>query len=488
MTRAFVKNFLGSKQVAEEIAHRTYKLVPAYKRFLDEQGKDFSGAFDQLPLSDKKSYALAYPYQELLAESVQESFAIFRSSGSSGNSFYWPQLKSDYLTSHTTGRRFLENTFAIHEQKTLAIQGLALGGWIGGESTSLNLKNAARNAPYPFWVYSPGNNLDEIIQIIFQWESIVDQIILFIVPSAINHLHLKASQLGRSLPLKKLRYLVGGEPFTENIRISLQQNAGVEETSPFMLSSYASGDTGSIGTESLATVAIRTLLYRNNALATSLGIESPIPHFFHLAANNTFLEIVDNYFCVTRWQGIPLVRYVLYDQVALYSWKELKQAILTSDILDSQDDPWVTILSNASDELPDLIAVTGRADSCLIISGANLMEYMLDAAVKSEELKNLLTGIYRAQIFYESDRQYLKFDLELQVGIEIDTTKDNLIYHSLLRTLGQLEPSFLGIWKNVYSAWDNDPEKRVIRLNFLPWPSLSQSTEKAIKQRGIIKG
>ncbi|MEH1874299.1 hypothetical protein [Nostoc sp.] len=235
-----------------------------------------------------------------------------------------------------------------------------------------------------------------------------------------------------------------------------------------MFSLYGSADTGGLGMEFLATIALRKILYRNSALASSLGIESPIPHFFHFLATNTFVESVDGHLCVTRWQGIPLVRYILYDRVALYNWKEFKQAVLTSPYLDLEDQAWVKIISDSSDDLPDLLAVSGRGDSCLILGGANLTEYMLDAAVKCEELDEILTGLYRARIVEEADIQYLAFDLETRQGVESDAITLNRVYHSLVQTLGQLESYFLEAWKNVYSAWDNDSSKRILRLNFIP--------------------
>jgi phenylacetate-CoA ligase len=83
--------------------------------------------------------------------------------------------------------------------------------------------------------------------------------------------------------------------------------------------------------------------------------EAPIPHFFHFLATDTFVEAVDGCLCIIRWQVIPLVRYILYDKVTLYSWKELKQAVLSSKHLDSQNEALRHVLSEASLELPDLL-------------------------------------------------------------------------------------------------------------------------------------
>ncbi|MFE1747763.1 hypothetical protein [Coleofasciculus sp. H7-2] len=484
--RSFLKNSLGSKRIAENVYKRAQRNVPAYKQFLETQGTKAQVPFNQLPLSDKKSYALVYSFEELLAYDADKIYAIARSSGSSGNSFYWPILKSTSRFVGLKTRIFLERTFAVHQKKTLAIVGLSLGSSLGGVSFSGALNNMAANTPYPFWVFCPGVQHDDIIEMICKMNPFVDQIILFIVPSAIAHLHLKANEFKRSLPLEKLRYIVIGEPFPESIRNSLQNRAGIAEDTPFMFSMYASADTGGLGTESLASVALRKLLYRNQTLANSLGIKSPIPHFFHFIASNTFVEVVDGHFCVTRWQGIPLVRYILYDLVDLYSWRKLRKAILTSDNLDSQDEALVQIIAKSSAWLPDILAVTGRSDSCLILLGTNLTEYMLDEAVKCEELHDILTGLYRARIVYEEDQQYLEFKLELRQGVTPDEAVSGSVYYSLVKILGRVQPEFLDDWKRVFSAWDNVPGKRILQLNFLPWPALSQATEKAIKQRGIV--
>jgi hypothetical protein len=57
----------------------------------------------------------------------------------------------------------------------------------------------------------------------------------------------------------------------------------------------------------------------------------------------------------------------------------------------------------------------------------------------------------------------------------------------LVQALGREQPEFLDDWRNVYSTWDADPQRRILRLNCLPYPALSQRLEKDIKQRGIRK-
>ena len=148
MKKVLMTNFLGSKQLAEEVAQRAQKVVPAYKRFLEDKGLKPGEPFERLPQSDKESYALAYPFEELLADDYEEMLAIYSSSGSSGNPFYWPTLKSNRRSVTAGTRSLLEDWFAIDRKKTLAIVGLSLGSWRGGESISWALKTMALDTPY----------------------------------------------------------------------------------------------------------------------------------------------------------------------------------------------------------------------------------------------------------------------------------------------------------------------------------------------------
>ncbi|HIK12651.1 MAG TPA: hypothetical protein IGS52_20735 [Oscillatoriaceae cyanobacterium M33_DOE_052] len=487
MERAWEKHTLGWQLQGEKVARRVQQQVIAYRQFLANRGVNTNVEFHQLPVTDKQSYALAYPYEELLGGDREKILAIFRSSGSSGNPFFWPVLKPSSRFLPLATRLFLEQSFAIHQRKTMVIVGLGLGSWLPGEHFSWGVKNVAMQVSYPFWVFTPGTNFQEIIEMVQRLDNLVEQMIILITPAAISHLHLTAQELGKTLPVAKLKYVLLGEPFPESIRSYWQTEAGIPPETTFMLSMYGSADTGGLGVESLGSVAVRQILEQHPALAKELGITPPIPLFFHSIAFDAFLEIVDGSLCITRWQGIPLVRYMVYDKVAFYRWKKLKQAILTSKHLPPGDNPWVDVLAKSANWLPNIIAVTGRSDSCLILDGTNITEYMLDEAIRCPELQTLLTGIYRAKIIYAETRQHLALELETQVGVTINSPMSELIYHQLVQFLGRTQPVFLAKWKNDYSHWDADPDKRVLKLHFSPWPSLSQTTEYSIKQRGILR-
>jgi phenylacetate-CoA ligase len=483
--QSVILGHLGSKDSAARLLERAQACVPAYQRFLQSRDCLSPKVFEDRPLTDKQNYLLAYEYNDLLADEYENTFAIFASSGSSGHTFYWPQLKAMHQAAVPALRGFLERAFDISRRKTLAIVGLALGSWIGGEHVSWALKSIAVASPYPFAVFSPGNRHDEIIRMARQAERFVDQILLFVCPSAIAHLNLRAEASGTPLPLDKLRYVVLGEPFPESVRASLTARAGLDRWSALMLSIYGSADTGVLGAESPASVAVRRLLAENEGLRASLDIRPAVPHLFHCAAPDAYLESVGGELCITRWQGIPLLRYNLHDDVLLWRWPALRDAILRSPHLRPLEADLQQVVTAAGDELPDLLAVYGRSDRTVILCGTNLTETMIDQAVRSHALESFLTGVYTARLRYEGDRQRLEFDLEFRAGVPLDADKIDHVYSVLVEQLGRVQPEFCDDWQNVYRIWDSDPDKRILRLNCVAWPSLSQRAETQIKQRGL---
>jgi phenylacetate-CoA ligase len=467
----------------QAIATRAIQTVPAYKAFLEANGCPPDQPFEQLPPTDKDTYLRRYPFEELVGGDFDQTFTIFSSSGSSGHAFYWPQLKTGHATAAASLRGLLEGAFAIEQKRTLAIIGLALGSWIGGDHFSWAFKNVAAATPYPFAVFSPGNKHDEIIAIIHSATAMVDQFLLVCCPSAIGHLLLRAEQTGRPLPLEKLRYLVIGEPFPEFLRVDLERRSDRSLAEPVMLSVYGSADTGVLGFESPASIAVRRLCAEEPEFAAELGLPGAAPHLFHCADPDVCLETVAGELWVTKWQGIPLVRYNLHDHVHLLEWDQIADALPKA-----RNTTVRTFLENLPPTLPSrLLAVTGRSDSCLILCGTNLTETMLDHAIRSADLQSDLTGIYRASVIIEDGRQRLEIIAESPHDPAATPGLIDSIYQRLIVALGRVQPEFHDDWTSIYHQWDTDPSRRILKLTLLPWPALSSTGEKTIKQRGIVK-
>jgi phenylacetate-CoA ligase len=478
----FIRSSLGWRPLAERIARRAERRVPAYREFVAQGEKPH--AFTDRPLTNKDVYILRYPTSQLLADNHSEVFAIFRSSGTSGRALYWPCLRSYERYAVWGTRRYLESCFAIQHKRTLAIVADSLGSWVGGDQISWILKSVSLRVPYSLCVFAPGNKYTEIIDIITEGEPRVDQIILFLCPSDIRYLELAAESLGKTLPLSKLRYMLYGEPISERVRMSLQARAGVPPQEPFMLSSYASADTGMLGIESLESVALRKLLTLNEGLASELGFSEPVPHLFHYAALDAYLETIGGELCVTRWQGIPIVRYNLHDRVRMYRWRTLRKAVLKSNSIATCDEPLREVIRKRRMIPTDLIAVEGRSDA-LILCGSKFPESMLDEAIRTPGLESVLTGMYMARLGSRDNQQFLEFDLELRPGVTLDAEAADRVYDELVQALCRVQAEFRNDWKDVYRAFDRDPSRRILQLQWHPWPVLSRGFEGLPKHSSI---
>jgi phenylacetate-CoA ligase len=478
----FILSSLGWRRLAERIARRAERRVPAYQEFIAQGQKPC--AFMDRPLTSKDTYILRFPTSQLLADNHHEVFAIFRSSGASGGALYWPCLRRYDRYAAWGTRRYLESCFAIQHKRTLAIVADSLGSWVGGDQISWILKSVSLRVRYSFSVFAPGNKYTEIIEIITEVEPRVDQIILFLCPSDIRYLELAAESLGKTLPLSKLRYMLYGEPISERVRMSVQARAGVPPHEPFMLSSYASADTGMLGIESPASVALRKLLTLNEGLASELGFSEPIPHLFHYCAPDAYLETMGGELCVTRWQGIPIVRYNLHDRVRLYRWRTLRKAVLKSNSIATSDEPLREVIRKRRMILTDLIAVEGRTDA-LILCGSKFPESMLDEAVRTPGLESVLTGIYKARLGLRDGQQFLEFDLELRPGVTLEAGAADRVYDELIQALCRVQAEFRYDWEDIYRAFDRDHSRRILQLRWHPWPTLSQESETLPKRSSI---
>lgn len=469
------KHALGWRETGDEVLARSRKHVPAYQAFLDAHGLTGEVCFTDVPLTDKNNYLLLSDYGDLLANDCEEAFAIFSSSGSGGHAFYWPQLKEDYRWSCRRMRVFLETSFQINRYSTLVVVAMAMGSWIGGDYYSWVMKNVALEVPYRLTIISPGSNHQEVIDSIHFMGAFYQQVLVIICPSLIGYLRILADELEKPLPFHRLRFLTMGEAFPEALRLGLSRRAKQPVNQPLMFSIYGSADTGALAAESLASVALRQILYLNPAFAEANKMDVCPPHFFHYAATDAYIEVVNGELCVTRWQGIPLVRYNLHDHVQLMNWNVLREAVISYGVenLTTNSPACIDWIINSKD-YPDVIAVSGRSSSMLTLGGTNITESILNAAFQSECFSDLLTGIYRASVHMEGDRSFLRLDIEFHPGVMPNADLLNRIYPLMIEVLCRLQPEFALDWRVIYRRWDDNPSRRVLRLKGYAWPALSR--------------
>ena len=222
----------------------------------------------------------------------------------------------------------------------------------------------------------------------------------------------------------------------------------------------------------------------NEGLAAELGFSQPVPHLFHNCAPDAYLETIDGELCVTRWQGIPIVRYNLHDKARLYRWRTLRKAVLKSNSIQTSDEPLREVIRKSRIFLPDLVALEGRTDA-LVLGGSNFSGLMLDEVVRTTALESVLTGMCKAKLGLRDGQQFLELDLELRPGITLDAEAADRVYDELVQALGRVQPEFRSDWENIYRVFDRDPSRRILQLRWHPWPVLSRELEALPKRSSI---
>jgi phenylacetate-CoA ligase len=478
---------IGSLEEAKEVVYRTYRSSRAYRDFLVAAAaikteRDIRALpWDSIPITSKETFYEAADIADLIPpENVPRISSHLRSSGSSsaasgGKGFFWPQLKDTVNLSMEQWKDRIVDIFQLQHRKTLAIVGMGLGSWSGGDRYNLMLKTLALEKNHPLTAFSPGTALAEIVEIIGRFGTLYDQILIVIVPTLIYHLEKLANETGSPLPYHKLGFITAGECFPEDLRRHLQFQALPNKMT--FVSTYSSADAALIGLESPELVDVRQLLHEHPEYADAIGFKSrSIPNLFHAFPSAGYLENVDGRMTITRWQGLPLARYDLHDSVQFFSWRALCDVLVE---LTGDHQKW---LAQSRQPLADVIAVYGRADQCVIVFGDNLYGTMLEEALMRSTLGPLTTGNFVVWPTHSSGRQTLNWQVELKKGVSLSDEQINEHYTNLIARLADQQPGFNDN-RRIFSR-----EQKIFHLFFCSEPALDANPRyrSGIKKRIVL--
>ncbi|WP_329409573.1 hypothetical protein OG563_44325 [Nocardia vinacea] len=218
-----------NRYILDSVA-RTVATVPAYRAFLDAHGIDpekitDAAAFQQLPLTTKANYHHRYPLPDRCrGGDLTNCDLIAVSSGSTGTPTFWPRTAADEAASTRRFAQVLVDGFGAATTRTLAVVCFPLGTWVGGLYTLSCLRALA--VELPLTIVAPGNNKAEILRVIPELGSHVDQVVLLGYP-----------------PFLKDVIDTGANVFPETVTIGLEQ-PGVSEwvTGKFVLEVWENAD------------------------------------------------------------------------------------------------------------------------------------------------------------------------------------------------------------------------------------------------------
>ena len=477
-------NEFGSRDAARGVLERWYGSSPAYRKLIDDtlaaKGKSelHEMIWEEVPIITKKGFFAGQRWRDVMPkESYWDTYSIIRSSGTTSTDganrgFFWPQLKSVDARMTPAMQSIIVKTFELAERKTLVVIGLSLGSWAGGEQMAFVFKALALQTALPLVVFSPGNEHGEILEIIEKCGDEFEQILIALCPSAIFYLSRLADNKGLKLPFEKISFLMTGEPFPEELRADLQrrgrERGAVEPLAG--LSVYGAADTGMIGVESSPLVRVRGYLADHPDVASQLGFKSrSVPNLYHLQPGETLFEVVNDELLVSKWQGVPLVRYNLEDRVQMFDWSGFCEKIAS---LDPAVAP--TLRAMAREALPPIIAVSGRSKGCVFLCGSNIFESMLHEVFLKSSLKAKSTGTFLAWTEARGGQQLLALQIELRPGQAAPTGNElDRLHTEWVELLREQQPEFGLDYDKFYRAAEAEG-LRLFKFHFCETPHLTQ--------------
>ncbi|MFH1619364.1 MAG: hypothetical protein ABIG11_05615 [bacterium] len=476
-------NSLGSAELAAGTAIRAAKEVPAYREFLRGQGlleKVLSGhfSFAGLPLTDKESYLSRAAHKNFIASSMRPGIrGGLLSSGSSGSRFCWPRQSQE--NSSLDLKKWLDEMFGCSGKKTLFVVSLAMEGWNAGINTARHVHLACEQSGGRHSCAFPGLDYNMAIRLISAMGRGYDMIVVFIYPTAIGHLLRTAERMGLRLPLKKMRFGVTGDPFSEKFRENLDRTCGIAWPEVSMAGySYSSADTRIIGTETRPAIAFRRLLAASASLQRASGISSCVPNIYSLVPHEE-LQLVENIegeLVFTRWQTAPLIRYNLHDRGLLWEYRETLKTIKEAEL--AADAAVYVRTLETGDSSRGLIGVYGRSNSEYFF-GMYLEEEILSGFLQDARISPALTGIFSVERKDIDGRERLVWEVETRChekGLE-DQIRD-----VLLEKAAQAFPHFKVNLEGFLGSGNSDS---VFQVKTLPYPELSSLMTVSAKYRPV---
>ncbi|GAA0445682.1 phenylacetate--CoA ligase [Actinoplanes capillaceus] len=408
--------------------------VPAYRRFLAEQGVDPAAVREpgQIPLMTKDGYHLRFPLPERCRGGRLDAAAMVAlSSGSSGRATVWPRSARDEEPVTARFAQVFRDGFGADRRSTLAVVCFALGNWVGGMYTVAACRQLSA-AGFPVTVAAPGNDVGEILRVVGELGGHFEQVVLLGYPPFVKNVVDAGLARGVDWPEYDVKLVLAGEVFSEQWRDLVAARAGITDPVSGVASLYGTADAGVLGNETALSVRIRRFLADRPEVATKLFGDSRLPTLVQYdPAARLFETAPDGTLAFSADGMVPLVRYHIADEGGLLSYPEMV-ALCREHGFDPGDGP----------ELP-FVYVFGRSLFTVSFFGANVYPENVTVGLERPGVSEWTTGRFVLRTIEDEDRdRHLSVVVELAAGAEPTPERAALAAASIRTELLRLNSEF----------------------------------------------
>lgn len=447
-------------QKALSVFKTAVESVPAYKAYLQkhnvspEQITNIDSFKNIVPTMDKKTYLNKYPLKDLCLEGeITNKFIIERSSGYSGESYYWPSFygQGNALTTNLENMA-IKNGWFSKDKSTLVIINLGFGLWLAGIKVACAYREMANKGNYKITVACPGIEVEDTVRLIKDVGHYYDNIFFVGYPPLVKTVIDEGIRQKLDWPKYNVSMMVGGEGHSENWRDYVASVLGFSAEGRNLeriISVFAAADIGTVGAfETAVSVLVRRLARDNKELAQDLfGVSDRLPQVFQYAPPSNYLEVVNGELLFTAMAGIPVVRYNLHDSggIILFETMLQKCAKFGYDL-----QAMLQSFGFAFESLPplDFCYVLGRSDGTKTLYGVNIYVENIKEALAKKELGNLLSGAFTMENIYDNEQnQALQLTLELVKNIQPTKQVKEKVSQIILEELCSKNSEYLKLYQ-----------------------------------------
>ncbi|HKX24000.1 MAG TPA: hypothetical protein VJM46_02085 [Candidatus Saccharimonadales bacterium] len=435
--------------------HAAAKRVPAYKKFLAShhvRPSTIKTAADlkKVPYVDKENYLRKYPLHELAWDGeIGQASMISRSSGSSGQPFYW--LSNEQQRDEVG--QFYDLVFSLmfnmKRKNTLVIVAYGMGSWVAGTTTLLSSIEYMNKNRCTF--VTPGYNKAEVIEICKNLGYEYDQVVICAYPPLVKEIIDLGREQGLDWPKLSPKFIFGAEAFSEELRDYMLDAVGSKSPLMDTMNTIGSADAMVIGHETPLSIALRRAIHANEAAHNDILGPARMPTLAQYYPWQKHLEIQDNELLITSDGAIPLIRYNIHDNAKIYSYKEMKTALKPHGFAKlSQALP--EELQHSYDWKLPFVLLYGKSTNAVKLYGAIVYPENIKAALEQPTIAGQFTGKFRMQIFHDTHHnQRLRLYIELAPGTTAAQVAVRALQSTLVQTICALNTEYRAVYSDLHT-------------------------------------
>ena len=433
----------GSFRRALAIFKEAAVRVPAYRDFLQKNRVnpdlvETESDFAQVPPTDKPNYFTAYRLPELSWDgTLAGAKYISSSSGSTGVPFFWPRGDVQNDIAGRIFQRIYEDIFDSKQGTTLFVDSFALGTWIAG----LEFYNAAKfSADLGSTIISvtPGIEKAVAVDSVKRLAPAFDRIVLAGYPPFLKDIIESGEAAGISWHDYDVRFITGGESFSEMWRSRVLKHVGKEASLRSFVNVYGMAETGIVGHETPLSVFCRRYLNNLPKLKERLLHDGEVSAFYQYHPMWRYFEVgEDDTLMLTSNSGLPLIRYNTRDRGGILQYADVLHAAGASL------DAWQGDAVDAGKWRMPFVYLYGRRDLSISLYALNIYVENIKQALETWHETHFLSGMFTMRVgnTRELDQQF-EIVVELARGIEPDSVRARHIGKHIVETLKQVNSEY----------------------------------------------